>query len=270
MSTTSEETPAAAIVPAGEKADAILENDDDAKQVKKLFAETRVDGGKKSVWEMTLETLHMSDAGKSKKEDRTCQTAEQALVQLQTWVQEKKDWEFATTPFDEFRATKEDLLQAFVHWSRKGGKETDKEDSVSYNVSQAFRRLESYVEWMDKNCQTLDLRGRTMKEIHQAWNMRLTHDKHGRLIWWIDVDIIDLKHIKHNLSTEDSLRYFVWLSHLVLFDKSAQVNGMTIVNGIGNKRMIDMLTCISMDLGTKLDRLTIGILPVKMESYIMF
>lgn len=46
--------------------------------------------------------------------------------------------EYTTTPFDDFQANKDDLLKAFVHWSRKG-----KDTGINYSVSKAIRRLES-------------------------------------------------------------------------------------------------------------------------------
>ena len=234
----------------------------DVKTMKKIMTETKVEGGK-SVWATTLETFGMSD-GKKKKGDVLCNTFEEAFAKFQELIRDK-NWKFATTPFDDFQASKDDLLKAFVHWSRKG-----EDDEFTYNISKAVRRLEAYVEWMDKNCQQLDLKGSSMKEVADAWKMKMSHDKHGRLVWWIDLDGLDFKHIKQNVPREDTLRYFVWLSHLTLFDAGSQEHGFVLVEGVGHKGMIEMMTCVSMDVGTKLDRLTIGILPIKMEACILF
>jgi len=249
-------------------------NDDDGdneathKTVKKML-ETKVEGGK-SAWATTLETLGMSD-GKTKRGDVILTNFDEAMVQF-TEMASKKEWEYATTPFEDFGATKEDLLRAFVYWCRKGGKNGDGDDDngsssevVKYNISNAFRRLESYVEWMDKNCQGMDLKGNTMKEIADQWKMKVTHDQKGRLVWWIDFGLVDLKHLKKNVSNDDTLRYFVWLCHFVIFDEGAQKNGLVVAESVGGHGLFETMTAVSMDVGTKLDRLTIGILPIKME-----
>ncbi|CAB9529259.1 unknown protein [Seminavis robusta] len=180
-----------------------------------------------------------------------------------------KNWEFATTPFEDFNATKEQLFQAFVHWSRKSG--DDGEAATTYNPSKALRCLEAYVEWMDKNCQDMNLKGSTMVEIAEKLKTKITHDKKGRLVWWFDIGGLVLKDIKKNVPPEDTLRFFVWMSHLVLFDKGSQENGFVFVEAFGrNTGMMEMFTVVTMDLSTKLDRLTIGILPVKMEKCFIY
>lgn len=230
-------------------------------KVKKMM-DTKVEGGK-SAWAMTLETFGMSD-GKKKKGDVVFDSFDECYAKFQELAKEK-DWQFATTPFEDFQATKEDLFKAFVHWSRKG-EDSDKK----YNASKAFRRLEAYVEWMDKNTTGMNLKGSTMKVVHDAWKMKIAHDKDGRLVWWIDIGGLDLKKIKKDVSQDDTLRYFIWLSHLVLFDKGSQEHGFVFVEAIGKTGMMEMFTVVSMDVGTKLDRLTIGILPVKMEACYLF
>jgi CRAL/TRIO domain len=50
----------------------------------------------------------------------------------------------------------------------------------------------------------------------------------------------------------------------------SQEKGLVFVEGIGQTGMIEMMTAVSMDVGTKMDRLTIGILPIKMEALYLF
>lgn len=239
------------------------ETSNDVKHVKKIMTE-KVEGGK-SAWAMTLETLRMWDGGKRKKGDIICDNFDEALTKFRDMTKETS-WQYTWTPFDDFNATEENLLKGFVHWSQKG----DEDGRQAYNISKAFRRLESYVEWMEKNCKELNLKGSSMKEIQDVWKMKMTHDKNGRLVCWIDIGDLDLKYIKKSLPHEDTLRYVVWLSHLVLFDTSSQENGLVFAEAMGHKGMIECITAISMDVGTKLDRLTIGILPVKMEACYLF
>merc|ERR1712008_456804 len=49
----------------------------------------------------------------------------------------------------------------------------------------------------------------------------------------------------------------VWYAHFVMYNENAQNNGMV---------FIESMTLVPMKLGVKLDRLTIGILPIKMKS----
>ena len=227
----------------------------------KFMMETKVEGGK-SIWATTLETFGMHD-GKKKKDDILCDTFEEAFNSFLDMAK-NKDWQFASTPFKDFKATKEDLFKAFVHWSRKS-----EDDETHYNPSKGFRRLEEYVKWMDNNGKGLEYNITGMKKVHDAWKSKITHDKQGRLVWWIDVGALDFKFIK-TIPPNDTLSYFVWFSHLVLFDKSSQENGFVVVESMGHAGMMESMTAISMDVSTKLDRLTIGVLPIKMESCIIF
>ncbi|CAB9504083.1 expressed unknown protein [Seminavis robusta] len=240
-------------------------SDAEVGNMKKMLMDTKVEGGK-SAWATTLETLGMSDGGKKKKGDILCDSFAEAMKVFYELIQ-GKDWDFATTPFDDFNATKEQLFQAFVHWSRKS---SDDGEASSYNPSKALRRLEAYVEWMNKNCKDMNLQGSTMKEAADNWKMKITHDKKGRLVWWIDIPSLDLKSLKQ-VPPEDTLRLFVWMSHMIVFDKGAQEHGLVLVEAMGKHTgLMETMTTVSMDVGTKLDRLTIGILPIKMEACFVY
>lgn len=207
---------------------------------------------------MTKETFGMSEGGSRQKDDVLCDTPEEAMNSLKSMYlasksESDKKWEFSLTPLEPLNATLDDLLRAFVLWSFK-------EVPGNYNVSKAFRRLESYASWMEDHRKDLEepLTVQSILEASKAWNMKLTHDKYGRLVWWIAFGDIDTEAIKSKISLQDSLRYCVWLTHVVLFDKKAQENGMVLMQSLGNKGMVATLTLVPMDLGTKLDRLTIG------------
>lgn len=235
-----------------------------------VLQNSKVDGGKKSAWQMTKETFGMSEGGRRQKDDVLCDTPEEAMNSLKSLYlasksESDKKWEFSLTPLEPLNATHDDLLRAFVLWSFKEG-------PGNYNVSKAFRRLESYASWMEDHRKDLEepLTVQSILEASKAWNMKLTHDKYGRLVWWIAFGEIDTEAIKSKISLQDSLRYCVWLTHVVLFDKKAQENGMVLMQSLGNKGMVATLTLVPMDLGTKLDRLTIGVLPLKMNELYLF
>lgn len=227
---------------------------------KKMLTEASCDGGK-SIWQATIETYMMQDS-KGKRGDFHCEHEEEGFACLSAIVEEKKI-EVDMAPLQPFGASKDDLIRVFVKWCHK-------EETGKYNISKAFRRLQDYVEWMDKNCKGFDFNPETMKEAYDAWGFFLTHDKNGRLVWWGDCDLNDFDRIKHEIPYDDTLRYFTYLSHAFMFDAGAQEHGMVCVDQMGNKSVIDYLTMIPMDLGAKLDRISVGILPVKMKKMYMY
>jgi CRAL/TRIO domain len=243
------------------------EREEPKTSLKSLFHDTKVDGGKKSVWQMTLETFGMAE-GTSHQNDVTTDSFETALRLLQGMIQDVQDihpkWKFTFTPLRQFDATVDDLLTAFVLWSRK-----EQGEPMTYNVSNAFRRLESYATWMEDHRDFLEspLTADSVKQAAIAWQQKMTYAPSGQLVWWFDFEALDLKLIRSSmLPYSDSLRYMVWLSHLVMFDKNAQEQGMLIVQNMASKSMIATMTMVPMELGTKIDRFTIGVLPIKMKS----
>lgn len=229
-----------------------------------MIHETKVDGGKKSVWQMSLETLGMAD-GMDKKDDVIADTLDSAMETIQIMLSEVKDqhpkWQFTLTPLEQLNATMDDVLRAFVMWSKK-------EDGTTFNVSTAFRRLDTYATWMEGHRKDLEV-PLTVDSIRAAalvWQLKITHADSGHLVWWIDLGSIDAAAVKSSLSTSDSLRLVVWQTHIVMLDKRAQDHGMVVVESMGSKGMIQYMTMIPMDLTTKLDRLTVGVLPIKMKA----
>jgi CRAL/TRIO domain len=242
----------------------------DVASMKKMLMETKDDSGK-SIWAFSLETFGMVDGGKKRKDDVMCFSFDDAIKVFTELIEDKAiEWTFEKTPFDDFSSNKDDLIQAFVHWSHKIDDDSKNvNEPIQYNLSKAYRRLVSYVEWMDKNCKEMNLNGSTMKEIANVWKMKCTHDKHGRLIWWFDLEDLDLKHIKANVASSETLRYLIWFAHLVLFDKRCQQNGFVIVESVGKASFIELMSSISTEVKAKFDRLTIGVLPIKMKSLII-
>ena len=236
--------------------------------MKKFMTETKADGNK-SVWAMTLETFGMADGGKSKKDDLFCATLEEAMDGIKGKVavnSTKEDkWKFPVTPLKELDATEEDLLRAFVMWAHK--------ETTGYNVSKAYRRLESYVDWMDQHKDVLKepMTVESMRPAADAWKFSMTVDKKGEcLCWWFDLGAIDRNVVKKELPLDDSLRFMVWMSHIVVFNENAQKNGMIMMEDLNKIGMVEMFTFMPADLSAKLDRLTIGILPIRMTGIYIF
>ena len=108
------------------------------------------------------------------------------------------------------------------------------------------------------------LSAESVKEPLDAFNMYLSTCKDGNCAWWFDLGAVDKKKIKDELKPEESLRAFVWYSHYIMYDKDAQEKGMVIVENCAKMGFFEMFTLMPMKLATKLDRLTIGVLPVKL------
>jgi len=243
-------------------AEILDEVDDDMKFQLKDFFDEKVRGGK-SVWGMTIETLGMAEGGQKSK-DIITPTLEKGMKVMQTMLKvarsgENKDmWKLDLVPIDHFNATLNDVLRAFVMWSRK-------EEETTYNISKAFRRLQSYAAWMKEHRDDLK-EPFTMKGVRraaEAWKMQLTHDSKGRVVWWVDIAAWDLAGIKKDIPPRESLRYVFYMCHIVILDPKAQENGIIIVQSLGEKGMIESFTMVPMDLGTQMDRLTIGVLPIR-------
>jgi len=200
-----------------------------------------------------------------------------ALSLLKTMIEEKKEstkkeskrkkWNFATSPHEDFGKSIEDTYSAFLYWARV------KQDRSQINVSKALRRLEAYADWMDDTGSDLiepKLTSNSVKEAVQAWCMNASYSREGELLWWCDMSRVNVEKIKKEFPPEESLRAFVWYSHAIMYDENAQKNGMTFVYNVNKIKMIDSFTMMPAKLSTKLDRLTIGVLPVKMNTMYLF
>jgi hypothetical protein len=189
-------------------------------------------------------------------------------------------------PLNAFHATQDEFFVAFLKWSIKeeppdqdekkksSKKSVDGESSMKkINVTKATRRLNSYFEWMSENmAESLKERPLTWESIEpvaKVWDVQVTVDDEGRFIWWIDLGGMNVDAIKA-MDPIEHVRYVVWFSHLVLLNTNAQDNGAIIVENCGRIGFFKMMTLLPMELSAKLDRLTIGILPVKMKAIHIF
>jgi hypothetical protein len=167
-------------------------------------------------------------------------------------------WNFATVPLEPFQKTLDDVFVAFLLWAKV-------EDSNQFNVSRAFERLSAYAKWMDNTGRDMIDPPLTVDSIRKAWNMKVSYDKAGHFVWWLDFSDIDLERIK-SIPAEENLRIFVWFSHLAMLDPHAQQNGCVLVQNLGKIQFWNSLTLLNPTLAHKIDRLTIGTMPVKMKQ----
>lgn len=248
-------------------------------------------GKKKSVWAMSMETMGMA-GGKEGEGDLYIETVDEGVIMLKRYIKEKdaklaeeqatakkklpfNSW-MDIVPLEEFHVTQTLFLKAFIKWSIK-----DKEDIVegsedsklTINASKARRRIDSYFDWMKDNMAEDIIKNPLTVEsvlpVQRIWEMQGSHMEDGRYCWWFDIGQMDHKKLKE-LPAQEHLRYVVWWSHLVMFDTKAQDNGIVLVEDLDMIGFWSCMTLIPMDLSAKMDRLTIGVLPVKMKGIYMF
>mmetsp|Transcript_14273 Transcript_14273/g.34660 ORF Transcript_14273/g.34660 Transcript_14273/m.34660 type:complete len:271 (+) Transcript_14273:274-1086(+) len=181
-----------------------------------------------------------------------------------------KRWDFRASPHEQFGMTLDDTYAAFIQWAIKEDDDNESSDvEVAFNVSKAYRRIESYADWMDENAEEIlatPLTPDSIKDAWAAWGMKSSYDKHGHFVWWLDFKQLDRDAIKNKVPLTDSFRYMVWYAHFVMYNENAQNNGMVFIEAVAHVGFIESMTLVPMKLGVKLDRLTIGILPIKMKA----
>ena len=261
-------------------------------QMKKVFSTEVNDGGqKKSMWKMSMETFGMA-GGKDGEGDLWIETMEQGVPMLKKYIKEKDqklaeqqataekklpfDSWMDLVPLEEFHVSQTTFLKSFLKWATK-----DREDIVegseeaknTINASKARRRLDSYFDWMaDNMAEDLAKNPLTLSSVihvQKAWALQGSYDKEGRFVWWFDFAKMDTDLIK-STDPNEQLRYVVWWTHLVMFDANAQDNGIILLEDLDKIGFWAGMTLIPMELSTKMDRLTIGVLPTKMKAIYMF
>lgn len=244
--------------------------------MKKMLMDGKTTEDGKSAWTMTLETFGMAD-GKHHKSDVIVDTIEKSFAVLGAYV---TDDQMQMVPLAAFvGATKEQFLRSFLKWAETNDGKEDKNNNCSssgtttaINVSKARRRLDAYFNWMNDNQHDLTeppLTAANVAEAGKVWDVQITYDINGSFVWWIDLGRLDKEELR-KISNRDHLRYIVWLSHLIMLDARAQENGAKIVEDLGMMGFVKTATLVSPSLGAKMDRLTIGILPVKMNKIYIF
>lgn len=240
--------------------------------MKKMLLDVKVDG-KKSIWAVTLETFGMAD-GKNNRGDIMVTTVNEGLEILNDYISakqatmDKPNALMSLVPLEEFNATQDQFLTSFLKWAEK---EDEATKVVTINVSKARRRLDSYFEWMEENKKEFEI-PLTVESILPAakvWDIQVTYGDDGLFLWWIDLGALDRDAIRA-MSPTEHLRYVVWFSHLVMFDKKAQDNGAMLIEDMGMMGFWKIATLVPHDVSAKMDRMTIGILPVRMKKIYVF
>ena len=110
----------------------------------------------------------------------------------------------------------------------------------------------------------------SIKKALDAWAFNSSIDKEGRLVWWCDMGAIDQKQLKADFTPEDHLRAYVWYAHAIMYNEAARENGIVFISNFAKIGMVQCFTLMPAKLGAKLDKLTIGVLPIKMQCMYTF
>lgn len=179
-------------------------------------------------------------------------------------------WFFRDVPCEEFGRTLDDVFVAFLRWASvepnqfqecglKGG--VNKRGPI--NVSKAFRRLESYAQWMDSTGNDLvNLTAVSVKPTSDLMYFRVTKDGCGRVVWWLDLGQTQYAALKA-LPDSSILRLFVWLAHLIMFEENAQENGVVFFESMSYVGFWQYMTMLPMSVGLMLDKYMVGVIPVR-------
>jgi len=235
-----------------------------------------------NVMKESIQTYSNID-GSDKKSDIVIKASRgDALVRLKQLIEDSKaktkkakkkvKWDFKNSPHEEFGKTLDDTFMCFIVWA-KVKKDGGNDVKESYNISKAFRRLKSYAEWIEETGSELiepALSAASVKVVLDSYSMNLSTSKDGQCIWWFDLKALDKDKIKNEHTPTETLRAFVWYAHYMMYDKDAQENGMVMVQNCAKVGFFDLLTLMPMKVSTKLNRLTIGVLPVKLaKAYVL-
>lgn len=206
---------------------------------------------------------------------------------------EKRAWTFHTTPLNDFGKTVDDVLLAFLHWSVVDSHSIDDDDdscqliggmnhqsslSLSLsstpekiNVSKAFRRLASYIQWMDSVSSYLSDPPLTYKSIAphlSIFSLHVTHDSCGRLVWWINLGKTQTNLLRSQ-SPKETTRMFVWVAHVLFLDEGAQTKGLVVIDDMAEIGFWDYMTMLPLQVGISIDRFLISVTPLKAKNVVM-
>jgi len=234
------------------------------------------------------------------KADIHAQDMEEGLESLQTMVREAAsdekddeiDWSFHTTPLADFGKTIDDVLLAFLRWSIVDKNSFDDDDSCQLigginkfpssdadqklnisevNVSKAFRRLNSYIQWMKSVSSDLVHPPLTFESISPSlstFSIQVTHDSCGRLVWWVNLGETDMSAFKSK-SPRETTRLFVWVAHLLFLDEGAQTKGLLVIDNMAEISFWDYMTMLPIQVGISVDRFLISVTPLKAKNVVL-
>lgn len=195
---------------------------------------------------------------------------QQKVEEAHSAGEESSPWYFRNVPCKEFGRTLDDVYVAFLRWASvepnqfeecglKGG--INKLGPI--NVSKAFRRLESYAQWMHSTGDDLvDLTASSVKPTNDLMYFRVTYDDCDRVVWWLDLGRTQFDALRE-LPDASILRLFVWLAHLIMFEEKAQKHGVVFFESMSYVGFWQYMTMLPFNVGLALDKYMVGVIPVR-------
>ena len=210
----------------------------------------------------------------------------QNMVRMAGIASKDEDWSLSLAPLKDFGRSIDDVLLAFLRWaavdthSSHDDKTCQLVGGVNYypltemkglNVSKAFRRLTSYIQWIQSVKSDLMNPPITYESISQSLSIfafHVTHDSCGRLVWWVNLGKTDMTAVKSQ-SPRETTRMFVWVAHLLFLDDRAQTNGLVIVDDMSEIGFWSYMTMLPVQVGISIDRFLISVTPLKAKNVVL-
>ncbi len=215
----------------------------------------------------------------------------QNMVRIAGTASKDEDWSFSLAPLEDFGRSTDDVLLAFLRWaavdthSSHYEKTCQLDGGVNYspflsspltemkrlNVSKAFRRLTSYIQWMHSVKSHLADPPITYESISPSLSIfafHVTHDSCDRLVWWVNLGKTDMTAVKSQ-SPRETIRMFVWVAHLLFLDDRAQTNGLVIVDDMSEIGFWSYMTMLPLEVGISIDRFLISVTPLKAKNVVL-
>mmetsp|Transcript_30420 Transcript_30420/g.68143 ORF Transcript_30420/g.68143 Transcript_30420/m.68143 type:complete len:386 (-) Transcript_30420:54-1211(-) len=234
--------------------------------------------------------------GYALKTDIRAANEEEALGALRSLVadvastQEKKlAWSLRTSPLQDFGKSIDDIFLAFLRWSAVDDHSFNDDDescsllgSVNHraaflsgdreiNVSKAFRRLESYINWMQSVEEFISDPPVTFESILPSldiFSINVAHDRCGRLVWYVNLGQTDLRAFMDQQPRE-TIRMFVWVAHMLFLDEGAQTRGLVVIDDMDYISFYKYMTMLPIQVGLSIDRFLLSVTPIKTKNVVL-
>ena len=198
-------------------------------------------------------------------------------------------WSLRTSPLQDFGKSIDDIFLAFLRWSAVDDHSFNDDDescsllgSVNHraallsgdrkiNVSKAFRRLESYVAWMQSVEEFISDPPVTFGSVLPSldiFSIHVAHDHCGRLVWWVNLGQTDQRAFKAQ-EPRDTIRMFVWVAHMLFLDEGAQTRGLVVIDDMDYISFYKYMTMLPLQVGLSIDRFLLSVTPIKTKNVVL-
>ena len=222
-------------------------------------------------------------------EDEAVGALRSLVAEVGSNEEEKLKWSLRTSPLQDFGKSTDDLLVAFLRWSAVDDHSFNDDDescsllgSVNHraaflsgnrkiNVSKAFRRLESYINWMQSVDEFISEPPVTFESVLPSldiFSINVAHDHCGRLVWYVNLGQTDMRAFKAQ-EPRDTTRMFVWVAHMLFLDEGAQTRGLVVIDDMDYISFYKYMTMLPLQVGLSIDRFLLSVTPIKTKNFVL-